>query len=84
MTSQSIDMCADVKYSLHLSFFLKQVSKVTGMHMEDAVRTQHAARKPITVSQGLEVGVRLRKLPQTTALLEGDVRYVRADSSQSK
>ena len=52
--------------------------------MEDAVRTQHAARKPITVSQGLEVGVRLRKLPQTSALLEGDVRYVQADSSQSK
>ena len=52
--------------------------------MEDAVRTQHAVKTAITVFQGLEVGVRLRKLPQTSALLEGDVRYVQADSSQSK
>ena len=52
--------------------------------MEDAVRTQHAMSSPNSVFQGLEVGVRLRKLPQTTALLEGDVRYVRAESSQSK
>ena len=65
--------------------FLKQISKVTaGIHMEDAVRTQHAVRTAITVFQGLEVGVSLRKLPQMSALLEGDVRYVQADSSQSK